>query len=390
MMHLVDRPSAAVLVGLALGGALGGAAQAPETETIGSHAAGRMTGAEIYRAACTGCHGPDGSGTPRTTVGFATPLPDFSDCNFATRENDADWTAIIRDGGPVRGFTRFMPAFRDALTAEEIRGVIHYLRGFCRSSAWPLGGFNLPRALMTEKAFPEDEAVLTTTVNTSGPGSVSSELVYERRFGPRDQLEVDVPFAFAQRAAGGSWTWSLGDIALGPKHTFVHSLASGTILSGLGQIALPTGDTAKGTGAGTTAFELSALLGQLLPARSYFQLQGGVVLMADRARAPHQAFWRGALGTTVPFGSISRIWSPMVEVVGTRDLVSGASAAWDVVPQFQLSLSARQHVRANVGVSVPLTETDSRHPQLLAYLLWDWFDGGFLEGWKGWCPGCQH
>jgi mono/diheme cytochrome c family protein len=389
-MQLVMRRWGAVLAGLALGGALRGAAQAPQAETAGSPALARMTGAEIYRAGCSGCHGPDGSGAPRTTVGFTTPLPDFTDCNFATRENDTDWTAIIRDGGPVRGFTRFMPAFRDALTPDEIRRVISYLRSFCRSRAWPRGEFNLPRALMTEKAFPEDETVLTTTVNTRGPGSVSSELVYERRFGPRDQLEVDVPFAFAQRAGGGSWTGSIGDIALGPKHAFVHSLASGTILSGLAQIALPTGDTAKGTGSGTTGFELFALLGQLLPARSYFQFQGGVVLMADRSRAPHQALWRGALGTTVPFGSISRIWSPMIEVVGTRDLVSGATTAWDILPQFQLSLSARQHVRANLGVRIPLTETDSRHPQLVAYLLWDWFDGGFLEGWKGWCPGCQH
>jgi mono/diheme cytochrome c family protein len=389
-MPLVNGRSAAVVAGLALAGALSGAAQALPTGAAGSPAAVRMSGADIYRSGCSGCHGPDGSGAPRTTVGFATPPPDFTDCNFATRENDADWTAIIQDGGPVRGFTRFMPAFRDALTPDEIRSVIQYIRGFCRSRGWPLGVFNLPRPLMTEKAFPEDEAVLTTTVNTKGPGSVSSELVYERRFGPRDQLEVDVPFAFAQRPASGSWTAGLGDIAVGPKHTFLHSLASGTIVSGLGQVALPTGDTAKGIGSGATAFELSALLGQLLPARSYFQFQGGVVLSADRSRLPHQAFWRGALGTTVPFGSISRIWSPMVEILGTRDLISGASAEWDVLPQFQISLSARQHVRANVGVSIPVTETDSRHQQLLAYLLWDWFDGGFFEGWKGWCPGCRH
>jgi hypothetical protein len=44
----------------------------------------------------------------------------------------------------------------------------------------------------------------------------------------------------------------------------------------------------------------------------------------------------------------------------------------------------------SVGLDVPLTETASRHPQILAYLLWDWFDGALVEGWKGWCPGCQH
>jgi hypothetical protein len=44
------------------------------------------------------------------------------------------------------------------------------VRTFCASDAWPRGELNLPRALVTEKAFPEDEAVLTTSVATSGPG----------------------------------------------------------------------------------------------------------------------------------------------------------------------------------------------------------------------------
>jgi hypothetical protein len=35
---------------------------------------------------------------------------------------------------------------------------------------------------------------------------------------------------------------------------------------------------------------------------------------------------------------------------------------------------------AGAGVAVPLESTE-RRPQVLAYLLWDWFDGGLLEGW---------
>jgi hypothetical protein len=231
---------------------------------------------------------------------------------------------------------------------------------------------------------------LTTTVDTKGPGSVSNTLIYERRFGARDQLEVALPFSVVQRGPGGPWTAGIGDISLGPKHTFIHSLASGTILSGAGGVSLPTGDTSKGLGTGTTVFEAYVLLGQLLPARSYFQFQSGVDLPADRSRAPRELFWRGALGTTVSSGQISRNWSPMVEVLGTHELSQKAPVGWDVVPQFQLTLSARQHVRMSVGLDVPLTETASRHPQILAYLLWDWFDGALVEGWKGWCPGCQH
>src|SRR5690348_3346621 len=61
------------------------------------------TGEQIYHQACSACHGADGTGAARTTVGFAAPLPDFTDCNFATREANSDWEAIVRDGAPVRG-----------------------------------------------------------------------------------------------------------------------------------------------------------------------------------------------------------------------------------------------------------------------------------------------
>jgi hypothetical protein len=36
---------------------------------------------------------------------------------------------------------------------------------------------------------------------------------------------------------------------------------------------------------------------------------------------------------------------------------------------------------ANLGVRIPVNETDNRHTAVIAYILWDWFDGGFTEGW---------
>jgi mono/diheme cytochrome c family protein len=130
-----------------------------------------------YRRACAACHGVDGAGLPQSVVGFDIALPDFTDCSFATREPDADWGAITSAGGPVRGFHRLMPAFGDALTEEEITGTIAHIRTFCGNAAWPRGELNLPRALFTEKAYPEDEAVLTTYVSATGAAQVVNELL---------------------------------------------------------------------------------------------------------------------------------------------------------------------------------------------------------------------
>jgi hypothetical protein len=357
--------------------------------TVALHARPSETGEQIYRSTCAACHGADGRGAEKTTVGFDVPLPDFTDCNFASREANSDWTAIVRDGGPVRSFTRIMPAFRDLLTPDQIRNVIGYIRHFCSDRKWPRGELNVPLASVTEKAFPEDELVLTSAVNTSGPALVENHAIVEKRFGARDQLELDVPFGFLERP-GRSWAGGLGDLSVAEKHVFLGNLASGRIVSALGGFVLPTGNASVGLTSGTTAFEAYLLGAQLLPARSFLQVQGGAEIPFDHSRASSSAAWSAALGTTVPFSRITRIWSPMIEVAGARDLTNGAPTMWDVVPQFQISLSALQHVRASLGVDVPLTQRDVRSTELRFYVLWDTYDGPLFSGWKGWCPGCEH
>jgi hypothetical protein len=32
-------------------------------------------------------------------------------------------------------------------------------------------------------------------------------------------------------------------------------------------------------------------------------------------------------------------------------------------------------------VRTPLTDVDARQTEIMVYLLWDWFDGGLLDGW---------
>src|SRR4029453_12673147 len=98
-------PIARSVVAVALALAASGAGQARQLVTPEAPAAlpTGSTAEEVYRAACATCHAPDGRGSARTVVGFDAPLPDFTDCRFATGEPDPDWFAVVHEGGPVRG-----------------------------------------------------------------------------------------------------------------------------------------------------------------------------------------------------------------------------------------------------------------------------------------------
>lgn len=339
------------------------------------------TGKQIYADACAACHGAGGTGAPQATVGFDVPLPDFTECTFTSREPSADWAAIVHDGGPTRAFDRMMPAFADALTWDEIERVVSYVKGFCEDEAWPAGELNLPRALATEKAFPEDEAVLTTSIAGGDAPSVANKFVYEQRFGARNQVEVIVPFTAADRGAGG-WSSGIGDLALGAKRAVFHDSARGSILSVAGEIVLPTGSRERGFGKGYTVVEPFVSFGQVLPADSFFQFQGGMEVPFDQDHS-NEAFWRMAFGRSFVQNRFGRTWSPMVELLAAKEFADGRAVEWDLLPQVQVTLPVRQHIMAAAGVRFPLNNRDGRSTQVVVYLLWDWFDGGFLDGWRG-------
>jgi mono/diheme cytochrome c family protein len=338
------------------------------------------TGGDVYRAACAACHGLDGTGAARDLVGFAQELPDFTDCSFATPEPSADWAAVVHEGGPIRGLDRHMPAFGDALTRDEIQRVVAYVSSFCTDADWPRGDLNLPRPLFTEKAYPENEAVVTTSVGTSGNGQVGNALLYERRIGKRNQVEVFLPIDAVQRVAG-QWTAGVGDIAVGFKRALYASVDAGRIVSAGGEIVLPTGRSSSGLGSGTTVFEPFVLFGQAVGAAGFVQAHAALEWPADRAKAAREAIVRAAVGNSfLQDRGFGRAWTPMAEILWARP--EGGPSEWDVVPQVQVTLSKLQHVAVAAGVRVPLNGRDQRHPQVVTYFLWDWFDGGLFDFWK--------
>jgi hypothetical protein len=273
-----------------------------------------------------------------------------------------------------------MPAFGDVLTSDEIDDVIAYLRRFCGDSRWARGELNLPRALVTEKAYPEDELVVSTAVNASGSPGFVTDIIHEQRFGVHNQIEVDVPVNVMDQ--DHKYRGGLGDITFGLKREVFSSLRTGSILSLQAGVLVPTGNSDRGFGAGTTTFELFAAFDQLFPTNTWLQFQFGADLPRHTDVAPQSIFGRAVVGQTFAGRNrLGRLWSPMVELLADRDLIDAAKTNWSGVPEMQVTLSRRQHVRFNIGVQEPLNNRAVQTRHVIFYLLWDWADGRFLQGW---------
>jgi mono/diheme cytochrome c family protein len=340
-------------------------------------------GEVLYKNGCIACHGSTGKGAPQTSTEFERPdtFPDFTRCDQTTQESNMAYKDVVVHGGPSRAFTQIMPAFGDLLTSEEIDDVIAYVREFCPDKRWPAGELNLPRALVTEKAYPEDELVISTAMKATGAPGFTTDIIHEQRFGIHNQIEIDVPINSQDQ--NHHWNSGLGDMTFAVKRVMFASMRTGSILSLQGGVLAPTGNSKYGFGNGTTTFEPFAAFDQLFPTNTFLQFQLGADLPHRTDITPQSLFWRAAVGQTFAGKNrLGRMWSPMVEFLADRDLKDGAKTNWDVLPEMQVTLSPRQHVRLDIGVRNPVTNTAGRDKQVVFYVLWDWADGKLLEGWK--------
>ncbi len=368
----------ALFLALGIGATAGAQTPAPRSD-----AAAERSGEQIYRAACVSCHGPDGRGQPQSVLGFEPPatFPDFTDCPVSSPEPDYIWLAIVHLGGRIRGESHIMPAFEDVLTDAEINRVVQYLHSLCAEPRWPRGNLNFPRAFFTEKAFPENETVFTVNAAPSHPGSVENRVDYEHRIGRRAQFEIGVPFV-VQQGEGTQWSHGLGDINAALKYAFYDNLSHGSIAAAGGEVTLPTGKETEGLGGGVTIFEAFGMFDQALPLDSFVQIHAGFERPADHEIEVNSGYFRTAIGKTIRQNSWGRTWTPMIEVLAAKEMTPGAKTEWDIVPQMQVSLSVFQHVLLDVGVRLPVNERQTRGKAVMAYLLWDWFDGGLFELWR--------
>lgn len=334
------------------------------------------TGRQVYESVCIACHGPDGRGGVNAALEQIIKPPDFTDCAFAAREPDRGFLAVAHNGGPARGFSPLMASWAGTYTENELKLAVSHMRTFCTDGRWPRGELNLPRPLVTAKAFPEDEMVVSTAGQR---GNVTTKVHYERRFGPLNMVEIIVPLSSVTTGSRGRST-SIGDIALEYKRTLAHSLDHGNIVSVTGEVVLPTGSARRGLGKGYAVFEPFATFGQLLPRDGFIQAQGGLAIPLEDGH-DDELFWRVAVGKSFEQTRFGRVWSPMLEVLASRPMLRDAKNHWDLLPGLQVTLNTRQHVRLAGGVRLPVTDGNTRKKSVIVYLLWDWYEGGFLQGW---------
>lgn len=87
-------------------------------------------GKEVSEKYCTVCHDPES--TPERVSNFdnlTPPAPHlFTDGDVLNPISDSDLIKIIADGGPALGKSPQTPAYRNTLSAAEIKAVVAYLR----------------------------------------------------------------------------------------------------------------------------------------------------------------------------------------------------------------------------------------------------------------------
>jgi len=76
-----------------------------------------------FKSKCAMCHAPDGSGN--SPAGKAMNVPDLKS-EAVQKLSDAELTDVITKG------KNKMPAYKDKLTAAEIKGLVGYVRGLAK------------------------------------------------------------------------------------------------------------------------------------------------------------------------------------------------------------------------------------------------------------------
>jgi mono/diheme cytochrome c family protein len=111
-MNRLSRPLAAAAVMLAC-----------SALAQGNPSAGR----QVFMQNCVVCHGPEGKGDGPGSAGLNPKPANFSDATRRATPEDKQ-VRIVTNGGASEKLSPIMPPFSEALTAQQIRDVVAFVR----------------------------------------------------------------------------------------------------------------------------------------------------------------------------------------------------------------------------------------------------------------------
>jgi len=83
---------------------------------------------EKFQQLCAVCHGPSGRGDGPAAAALNPKPRNYSDKAFASRITDAAMFEIIKRGGAAVQKSPAMPAWGEALSEDEVRSLVAYIR----------------------------------------------------------------------------------------------------------------------------------------------------------------------------------------------------------------------------------------------------------------------
>ncbi|MFQ5852640.1 MAG: c-type cytochrome [Candidatus Binatia bacterium] len=87
---------------------------------------------DVFQASCATCHGPGGKGDGVMTASLPVKPKDFTDCKEMAPVSDDVITKVIKSGGQSAGLSPLMPPFGGALSDQQIRDLVDFIRSFCK------------------------------------------------------------------------------------------------------------------------------------------------------------------------------------------------------------------------------------------------------------------
>ncbi|MDZ7825185.1 MAG: hypothetical protein U5R48_03055 [Gammaproteobacteria bacterium] len=297
----------------------------------------------------------------------------FTDLQFNSREPAADWAMVIEHGGAALGSPEKMPAFREVLTDEEITTPGRVSQGDSGRAPRPGWSAQPVPAAQHHQGVP------------GGRGGVEEQLRRARRrgrLGERDRVREAL-----RQARPAGWlelVQSLEDgdsdldkIEVGGKYVLHTDERNTSILTAGSKFEFPVDD-------GDEEWLPYLAFGRILNDRWTFQGHG-------RAKLPFDDFGDGSFEVAGIMHWTHSPWPrnlfPGLEVVADIPFDRGNGpdrsdfAAVSIIPQTRIGLTKGGHVALNLGVEIPVNETDRFDYVAQMSLLWDFADGPFWMGW---------